>query len=107
MIWNLISILPSSGATEIKDKAPLKFPLYSEIGISLCGNGTENLVPATTYSVFSVTKDELWFPAELGTSMISVVSKVVKSIFAIRGVLFPFMKTHLPSSSPFVCEISG
>ena len=91
----------------MKDRAPLKFPLYSAIGMSRCGKGTLNLVPATTYSVFSVTKAELWFPAEFGTSMISVVSKVVRSIRAILGVLFPLMNTQRPSSSPAVCETSG
>ena len=72
------------------------------ISTSFCGIGTLNLVDAVRYSEFSVIKDEAWFPAAFGISIISVVSKVVKEYFAILGVLFAFMKIHLPSGAPLV-----
>src|SRR5690554_8233105 len=86
----------------MKVSAPLKFPLYSLIDMSCCGTGTEKRVPATTYSVFSVMNEELWFPAVFGISIISSVLKVSNPIRAIRGVLLPLIKTHRPSNTPLV-----
>ena len=68
--------------------------------------GTLKRVPATTYSVFSVIKGEEWFPALLGISIISEVRKVLRSIRAIRGVLFALANNQRPSVSPFVCDKS-
>src|SRR5680860_1516563 len=98
---------PLSLSTVINERLALKFPLYSLMGISFWGIGTAKRVPAITYSVFSVTKEELWFHALLGISMISAVSKVVRSTRATRGVLLPFINIHRPSSTPLVCDISG
>jgi hypothetical protein len=39
--------------------------------------------------------------------MISSVSKRVRSIRAIRGVLLPLMKSQRPSGTPSVCDSSA
>ena len=45
--------------------------------------------------------------AEFGISMISSVSNLVRSSRAIRGVLFPLMKSQRPSAMPLVKESCG
>src|SRR5690606_35358805 len=91
----------------MNDKTPLKFSLYESIATSACGTGTLKRDAETTYSLFSVRNGDAWLPDEFGISMISLVSNVVRSIRAIRGVLFALMNNHRPSVSPFVCESCG
>jgi hypothetical protein len=92
----------------MKVRAPSKLSRYESMGTSRsCSTGIENRVAPKTYSVFSVTKEEAWFPPVFGSSRISTVSNLVRSIRAMRGVLFPLMKIHRPSASPFVRERTG
>ncbi len=69
--------------------------------------GTLKRVPLITYSLLGVVNGELWLPAQFGISMMLFVRKVPRSTRAIRGVLFPLMKHHLPSGTPSVMESSG
>src|SRR3569833_1891000 len=99
-------IFPVVLSTLINDAVLLKFFLKELIGTSASPNGTENRVPATTYSVFSVVNGDEWLPALLGICKISAVLNVVRSILAILGVLLAFAKSHLPSCLPLVCDNS-
>jgi hypothetical protein len=64
--------------------------------------GTLKRVPATTYSLLPVMKGELWLPALFGISMMLARTEGAQVDQAMRGVLLPLMKHHLPSGTPSV-----
>ncbi len=77
------------------------------MGTSAFGTGTLKRVAETTYFVLGVVNGEACEPATFGTSRISSVSNRVRSMRAMRGVLFPLMKIQRPSGTPSVCDSSG
>jgi hypothetical protein len=54
-----------------------------------------------------VVNGEAWPPAAFGSSMISSVSNLVRSMRAMRGVLLALMNRYFPFGEPAVCESSG
>ncbi len=72
------------------------------------GSGTEKRVATSRYSVFGVTKEEPWFPIELGMGpRICFVLKSRRLMRATRLLALSFTKSQRPSYVPSVFESPG